>query len=71
MTIHDRTAPTAAENDYPTVFVSIELSRSSWVVAVHTPLADKIGLHRLTAGDVEGLLPLSRVAGVGEASDPM
>ncbi len=58
MTIHDRTAPTAAENDYPTVFVSIELSRSSWVVAVHTPLADKIGLHRLTAGDVEGLLAL-------------
>ncbi len=58
MTFHDRTAPTAAENDYPTVFVSIELSRSSWVVAVHTPLADKIGLHRLTAGDVEGLLAL-------------
>ncbi len=58
MTFHDRTAPTAAENDYPTVFVSIELSRSSWVVAVHTPLDDKIGLHRLTAGDVEGLLAL-------------
>ncbi len=58
MTIHDRTAPTTVENDYPTVFVSIELSRSSWVVAVHTPLADKIGLHRLTAGDVEGLLAL-------------
>ncbi len=58
MTIHNRAAPTAAENDYPTVFVSIELSRSSWVVAVHTPLADKIGLHRLAAGDVESLLAL-------------
>ncbi len=58
MTIHDRTAPTAAERDCATVFVAIELSRSSWVVAVHTPLADKIGLHRLAAGDVEGLLAL-------------
>ena len=58
MMIHNHIAPTAAESDYPTVFVSIELSRSSWVVAVCTPLADKIGLHRLTAGDVEGLLAL-------------
>ncbi len=58
MTIHNRTAPTSAERDCATVFVAIELSRSSWVVAVHTPPADKIGLHRLAAGDVEGLLAL-------------
>ncbi len=58
MVIHDRTAPTAVERNCPTVFMAIELSRSSWVVAVHTPLADKIGLHRLAAGDVEGLLAL-------------
>jgi transposase len=58
MTIHNRTAPTAAERDCATVFVAIELSRSSWVVAVHTPPVDKIGLHKLAAGDVEGLLAL-------------
>jgi transposase len=58
MMIHNRTAPVAAERDCSTVFVAIELSRSSWLVAVHTPLADKIGLHRLAAGDVDGLLAL-------------
>ncbi len=58
MTIQDRTAPTAAESDCATVFVAIELSRSSWVVAAHTPPADKIRLHKLAAGDVEGLLAL-------------
>ena len=34
MTIHDRTAPTAAESDCSTVFVAIELRRTSWVVAL-------------------------------------
>ncbi len=58
MTIHKRTAPTAAKRDCATVFVAIELSRSSWVVAVHTPPVDKVGLHKLAAGDVEGLLAL-------------
>ncbi len=83
MIIHDRTAPTAAERDCPTLFVAIEPSRSSWLVAVHTPPVDKIGMHRLAAGDVEGLLALiarqraraekalARSAGVGQASDPM
>ncbi len=38
--------------------MAIELSRSSWVVAVHRPPVDKIRLHKLAAGDVEGLLVL-------------
>ncbi len=58
MTIQDRTAPSAAESDCATVFVAIELSRSSWVVAVHRPPVDKIRLHKFAAGDVEGLLAL-------------
>jgi transposase len=57
MNIRNRTAPTAAESDCATVFVAIELSRSSWM-AVHTPAVDKIGLHGLAAGAVEGLLAL-------------
>ncbi len=48
----------SAESDCATVFVAIELSRSSWVVAAHTPPVDKIRLHKLAAGDVEGLLAL-------------
>ena len=53
------TASTAAtESDHATCFVAIELSRWSWVVAVHTPIADKISLHKLRGRDVEGLLAL-------------
>ena len=42
------------------IFVSIELSRKGWLVAIHTPLADKIGLHKLQAGDNASLLSLIR-----------
>ncbi|MBL6930864.1 MAG: IS110 family transposase [Rhodospirillales bacterium] len=42
------------------VFVSIELSRKSWLIGIHTPLADKIGLHKVEAGDSSGLLALIR-----------
>jgi transposase len=38
--------------------LALELSRASWVVAAHTPLADKISLHKLAAGDGAGLLAL-------------
>jgi len=48
-----------AEND-TTIFVSIELSRKSWLIGVHTPLADKIGLHKIEAGDSASLLTLIR-----------
>ena len=41
-----------------TLFVSLELSRSSWVVALHSPIADKVSQHRLDGGDAEGLLAL-------------
>jgi transposase len=34
------------------------MSRSKWVVGIHTPLADKIGLHTMACGDVEALLAL-------------
>ena len=50
--------PTTAQIECATIFVAIELSRLSWVVAIHTPLADKIGVHKLTAGDWRALLAL-------------
>jgi len=51
-------SPASATDQPATIFVALELSRGSWLVAVHTPLADKIGLHKLKGGDSEGLLAL-------------
>jgi transposase len=48
----------AALVDDATCHVAIELSRKSWVVGVHVPLADKVGLHKLEAGDHERLVSL-------------
>src|SRR5918997_419855 len=41
-----------------TLFVALELSRSTWLVAVHSPAADKASQHRLEGGDTKGLLEL-------------
>ena len=41
-----------------TLFVALELSRSTWLVALHSPLSDKLSQHRIEGGDVEGLLAL-------------
>ena len=30
-----------------TLFVALELSKATWLVALHSPAADKISLHRL------------------------
>jgi transposase len=57
MEISSRSAASAAPQP-ATIHIALELSRASWVVAVHTPLADKIGLHKLKGGDREGLLAL-------------
>ncbi|AJE48706.1 IS110 family transposase [Celeribacter indicus] len=40
------------------IFVSVEMSRSKWVVGIHVPTADKIALHTMTCGDVDALLTL-------------
>jgi transposase len=34
------------------------MSRSKWVVGIHTRLADKIALHTMACNDVEALLAL-------------
>ena len=40
------------------LFVALELSKSTWLVALHSPAADKVSQHRLEGGDAEGLLTL-------------
>ena len=53
-----KTAIDAAAAMPATVFVALELSRSAWLVAVHSPVADKVSQHRLDGGDTDGLLAL-------------
>ena len=54
--------PTATDiADAPTggdIFVSVEMSRSKWVVGLQTPMTDKVALHALACGDVDALLAL-------------
>jgi transposase len=42
----------------PTLYVAIELSRSSWVVGLLAPGGARPSRHKLEAGDVDGLLAL-------------
>jgi transposase len=39
-----------------TLFVALELSKATWLVALHAPAIDKISLHRLVGGDTEAAL---------------
>jgi transposase len=51
--------PAAATHDVAArCLLAIELSKKSWVVAVTTPLADKISRHRLKGFDWKGLVEL-------------
>ena len=45
--------PTRDAENAAVIFVSIELSKKAWLTAIYTPLADKVGLHKLKAGDSE------------------
>src|SRR5918997_2624298 len=56
----DAIPPTPALTDTAptTLFVALELSRSTWLVAVHSPAVDKVSQHRLEGGDARGLLEL-------------
>lgn len=40
------------------ISVSVEMSRSKWVVGIHAPPAEKIALHTMACGDVDALLVL-------------
>lgn len=53
-----KTAIVAADVTPATLFMALELSRSTWLVAMHSPIADKVSQHRLDGGDVDGMLAL-------------
>jgi transposase len=50
--------PAASRDEAVRCLLAIELSTKSWIVAVNTPLSDKIGRHTLQACDWTGLLEL-------------
>src|SRR5262250_296100 len=50
--------PAASHDDAVGCLVAIELSKKSWIVAVNTPLSDKIGRHTVKPGDGKELLDL-------------
>jgi transposase len=51
-------ALTARDDAAARCLIAIELSKTSWVVGVQTPLSNKISQYRLMGGDWEGLLEL-------------
>jgi transposase len=52
------TPASLAETASATLFVALELSRATWRVALHSPIANKVSQHRLDGGDADGLLAL-------------
>lgn len=40
----------------PNIYLAIELGASTWLVAARLPTSDKIGMHRMDAGDTAALL---------------
>src|ERR1700750_1552365 len=50
--------PAGTHDDAICCVLAIELSKKSWMVAVNTPLADKISRHTLKPGDGKELLDL-------------
>src|SRR5215204_4009667 len=52
------TPTSLVETASATLFVALKLSRSTWIVALHSPVANKVSQHRVQGGDVEALLAL-------------
>lgn len=68
-TIADRPAePTAVRTDLGAIFVSLELSRSSWVVTALLPGGERMSRHTVPGGDIAGLLDrFSQLRGKAQA----
>ena len=58
--------PTVALSDIQerTIHIALELSKSRWLVGIHSPIADKVRRHSVVGGDTDALL--RRIGGVRE-----
>ena len=61
-TVADRPeAPTAIRTDLGAIFVSLELSRSTWLITSLSPDGgEKMSMHVVRGGDIAGLLERGR-----------
>ena len=50
------TPSTPAERENATIYVALELSKARWLVAVNTPISDKISRYEIAGGDSSALL---------------
>lgn len=57
MEISTQTLP-SDRSKHATLFVALELSKATWLVALNSPIADKISEHRIDGGDTAKLLAL-------------
>lgn len=48
----------SANGKHATLFVALELSKAKWLVALHSPVADKVSQHMIDGGDTNALLAL-------------
>src|SRR6266704_4966437 len=56
---HPSNGPTAIRTQFGAIFVSLELSRSNWLIPSLSPgKGEKMSKHSVTAGDVAGLTKL-------------
>ncbi len=55
MTADQTQAQTATLIDLGTIFVSLELSKSAWLVTALSPGSEKMSRHTITGGDIAGL----------------
>src|SRR5437667_10929702 len=56
---HPSNGPTAIRTQFGAIFVSLELSRSNWLITSLSPgKGEKMSKHSVTAGDVAGLMRL-------------
>ena len=59
--------PRGQGGDHSTLYVSLELSRSTWLVTSLSPNSDKMSKHTIAAGDASKLLALlTRLRGRAE-----
>jgi hypothetical protein len=45
----------AVDTEQATLFVALELSQATWLVGLHSPIADKISINRIDGGDTDKL----------------
>ena len=57
-TLSNTVAAIDSEQQTATLFVALELGQATWVVALHSPIADKISIYRIEGGDTDQLMAL-------------